>query len=122
MGRFKLALDIGKKLFPNASKKIQNYVKEEFNSARIHMSSRSAEEYAKASTRDKFKLDFSGKPKDIKSKNLGGGISSGPPPKRGPNPQGLSHGGCPHRQPSKKNIYPGNNGIQIKGHKFSGVR
>jgi len=64
----------------------------------------------------------------------------GPPPKRGPNPQGidapvksileketveyfgLKKGGCPHREPSSKNTYPGHNSAQIKGFKFIGVR
>ena len=97
MGKVKLILDIGKKLFPNASKKIQNLAKKEYDDARITMSPSSAESYARASIRDTYKTDFSGNP--IK-KNLGGGISSGPPPKKGPN----SHG------------------IQIKGFKFSGIK
>lgn len=29
---------------------------------------------------------------------------------------------CPHRDSSLKNMYPGNNGIQIKGFKFTGVK
>lgn len=98
-GKFKLAYNIGKKLFPNASKKIQNAAKDEYDSARITMSEESAKQYARASVRDKFKTDFSGIPK-IDKKNLGGGVSSGPPPKKGPN----SHG------------------IQIKGFKFSGIK
>ena len=32
-------------------------------------------------------------------KGLSGGKKSGPPPKSGPNPQGLVTGGCPHREP-----------------------
>lgn len=97
MGKLKVAWDIGKKLFPNATKKMQNLAKKEYDEARIHMSPSSAESYARASIRDKYKTDFSGNP--IK-KNLGGGISSGPPPKKGPN----------------------SNGIQIKGFKFSGIK
>lgn len=102
MGRFKIAAEIGKRLFPNATKKIQDFAKDQFDSAKIHMTARSAEDYARASTRDKFKLDFSGRPK-VDKKNTGGlsgGVSSGPPPKKGPN----SHG------------------IQIKGFKFSGIK
>ena len=102
MGKVKLILDIGKKLFPNASKKIQNLAKKEYDDARITMSPSSAESYARASIRDTYKTDFSGIPK-VDKKNLGGlsgGVSSGPPPKKGPN----SHG------------------IQIKGFKFSGIK
>jgi len=102
MGKFKFALDIGKKLFPNAPKKIQKLAKEEYDSAKINMSGASAESYARAAIRDKYKTDFSGIPK-VDKKNLGGlsgGVSSGPPPKKGPN----SHG------------------IQIKGFKFSGIK
>jgi len=102
MGKFKFALEMGKKLFPNASKKIQKLVQDEYDSARTHMSASSAASYAKASIRDKYKTDFSGKPK-VDKKNTGGlsgGVSSGPPPKKGPN----SHG------------------IQIKGFKFSGIK
>ena len=29
---------------------------------------------------------------------------------------------CPHRDATDKNTYPGNNGIQVKGFKFIGVR
>jgi len=29
---------------------------------------------------------------------------------------------CPHRDSTNKNVYPGNNGIQVKGFKFIGVR
>lgn len=122
---YKLGKEFGKRNFSQSEKKVQDYATQEYNSARIHMSEDSATEYAKNSTRDKFNLDFGGKPK-VDSKNLGGGVSSGPPPKRGPNPQvppvKLSHGGCPHRQPSKKNIIPGHNAIQIRGKKFIGVR
>tara|TARA_S200002703_G_scaffold48976_1_gene42285 strand:- start:56 stop:304 length:249 start_codon:yes stop_codon:yes gene_type:complete len=74
-----------------------------------------------------------------KRKNSGG-VRSGPPPKKGPNSQGidapiksileketveylgLKKGGCPHRESSSKNTYPGHNSAQIKGFKFIGVR
>jgi len=36
--------------------------------------------------------------------------------------QNLNKGGCPYRDSSLKNTYPGNNGIQIKGFKFTGVK
>ena len=39
------------------------------------------------------------------------GKKSGAPPKKGP-----------HRDSTSKNTYPGNNGIQVKGFKFIGVR
>jgi len=63
--------------------------------------------------------------RDIKKKSMGGlsgGVKSGPPPKKGPAPQGLKNGGCPYRESNNKNKYPGHNGIQIKGFKFTGVR
>ena len=34
------------------------------------------------------------------------------PPKRGPKPQGLKHGGCPHREI----------GVKLKGQKFIGTK
>lgn len=45
------------------------------------------------------------------------GKKFGPPPEKGPCSQG-----CPYRESTSKNIYPGNNGIQIKGQKFIGVK
>jgi len=64
----------------------------------------------------------------------------GPPPKRGPNPQGidapiksileketieylgLKKGGCPHRESGKKSDIKGYSPIQITGKKFIGLR
>lgn len=50
---------------------------------------------------------------------LSGGVKSGPPPKRGPNPQGLKKGGmtCPHRPDGIRG-----HGAAIKGFKFTGVK
>lgn len=50
---------------------------------------------------------------------LSGGVRSGPPPKRGPNPQGLKNGGmtCPHRPDGIRG-----HGAAIKGFKFTGVK
>lgn len=74
-----------------------------------------------------------------KRKNSGG-VRSGPPPKRGPNPQGidapvksileketveyfgLKKGGCPHREPGVKSDIKGIKSIQSRGKKFIGVR
>jgi|TARA_R100000734_G_C3269795_1_gene66052 hypothetical protein len=56
------------------------------------------------------------------------GKKSGPPPKKGPNsnvpPVKFNEGGigCPHRESSYKNLYPGNNNIQVKGFKFIGLK
>ena len=54
------------------------------------------------------------------------GKRSGPPPLRGPNPNvppvKLMLGGCPYRESNGKNMYPGHNGIQVKGFKFTGVK
>tara|TARA_E500000178_G_scaffold345706_1_gene396038 strand:- start:834 stop:1079 length:246 start_codon:yes stop_codon:yes gene_type:complete len=64
----------------------------------------------------------------------------GPPPKRGPNSQGidapitsileketieyfgLKKGGCPHREPGVKSDIKGIKSIQSRGKKFIGVR
>ena len=52
--------------------------------------------------------------------------SFGPPPKRGPNPQGLKNGGinsgCPYRENGVKSDIKGISSIQIKGKKFIGVK
>ena len=44
------------------------------------------------------------------------------PPKRGPNPQGLKNGGCPHRENGVKSDIKGISNIQIKGQKFIGTK
>ena len=44
------------------------------------------------------------------------------PPKRGPLPQGLKKGGCPHREAGVRSPYQGVSGIQVKGQKFIGVK
>ena len=48
-------------------------------------------------------------------KGLSGGVKSGPPPKSGPNPQGLKLGGCPHREPGAKSDIKGIKNIQVSG-------
>tara|TARA_R100001126_G_scaffold10725_1_gene5175 strand:+ start:189 stop:374 length:186 start_codon:yes stop_codon:yes gene_type:complete len=53
---------------------------------------------------------------------LSGGVKYGPPPKKGPNSQGLAKGGCPHREPGAKSDIKGIKDIQITGKKFIGVR
>ena len=55
-------------------------------------------------------------------KGLSGGKKSGPPPKSGPNPQGLVAGGCPHREPGAKSDIKGIKDIQVTGKKFIGLR
>ena len=108
------AFDIGKKYLPNATKETQKKFVDEVKDLQVGMTHDSAVSLAL----QKFR--------PIKKKNLGGGVASGHPPKRGPNPQvppvKLSTGGCPYRQSSKKNVYPGCNDIQLKGQKFRGVR
>lgn len=44
------------------------------------------------------------------------------PPERGPVPQGLKNGGCPHRENGVKSPIKGISNIQVKGHKFIGVK
>ncbi len=51
-----------------------------------------------------------------------GGLTNTVPPKRGPNPQGLKHGGCPHREIGVKSDIKGVSGIQVKGQKFTGSK
>ena len=55
-------------------------------------------------------------------RRLSGGKKSGPPPKSGPNPQGLKAGGCPHREPGAKSDIKGIKDIQVTGKKFIGLR
>ena len=57
-----------------------------------------------------------------KRKGLSGGVRYGPPPKRGPNPQGLKSGGCPHREPGVKSDIKGVKNVQVSGKKFIGLR
>lgn len=107
--------DLGKRYLPNASKAEQQAFKEKVSDLQVDMSHDSAVSLA---LKDFQKI----KPKGKNTGGLSGGVKSGPPPKKGPNPQGLKNGGCPYRTSNNKNKYPGHNGIQIKGHKFSGVR
>lgn len=44
------------------------------------------------------------------------------PPKRGPLPQGLKHGGCPFREAGAKSNIQGVKDIQRTGKKFIGVK
>ncbi len=53
------------------------------------------------------------------------GKEYGPPPEKGPQPQGMVDGefvGCPHRENGVKSDIKGISEIQIKGKKFIGVR
>jgi hypothetical protein len=56
------------------------------------------------------------------SKKKGGGLTKTVAPKRGPNPQGLKKGGCPHREAGAKSDIQGIKDIQVKGQKFTGVK
>ena len=112
----KKVFDLGKKYLPNATEAEQKAFKAKVSDLEVDMSHNSAVSLALNEAR------FGLKPA-IKNP----GVTSGPPPKSGPNPQGIkveekSMGGCIHRQPSKKNIYPGHNAIQKRGFKFTGVR
>ena len=53
---------------------------------------------------------------------LSGGVKSGPPPAKGPTPQGLKAGGCPHRETGAKSDIKGIKDIQVTGKKFIGLR
>ena len=70
-----------------------------------------------------LKENYTGKKSMQKNKKgLSGGVRYGPPPERGPNPQGLKNGGCPHREIGAKSDIKGIKNIQTSGKKFIGVR
>lgn len=50
------------------------------------------------------------------------GVRFGPPPKKGPNPQGLKKGGCIYRRNGAKSDIQGIKDIQKSGKKFIGVK
>ena len=50
------------------------------------------------------------------------GVRFGPPPKKGPNPQGLKEGGCIYRRNGAKSDIQGIKDIQKSGKKFIGVK
>ena len=52
--KFLLLRDVAKKLFPSSKSK-QNLYVDEYNSAKIHMTHRSADDYARTVVKDKFK-------------------------------------------------------------------
>ena len=62
------------------------------------------------------------KTKKRRRKGLSGGVESGPPPRSGPEPQGLKAGGCSHREPGAKSDIKGIKDIQVTGKKFIGLR
>ena len=53
---------------------------------------------------------------------LSGGKRFGPTPEKGPNPQGLKSGGCPHRETGAKTDIKGIKDVQVSGKKFIGLR
>ena len=78
-------LTVAEKAFPGAKKAVHKFFQTTFDDMRIHMSKDSAFEAAKKETRSKMKIE-----PETKSKGgLSGGVRSGPPPLRGPEPQGL---------------------------------
>jgi len=50
------------------------------------------------------------------------GVRFGPPPKNGPNPQGMKEGGCIYRRNGAKSDIQGIKDIQKSGKKFIGVK
>jgi hypothetical protein len=50
------------------------------------------------------------------------GVRFGPPPKKGPNPQGMKEGGCIYRRNGAKSDIQGIKDIQKSGKKFIGVK
>jgi len=71
--------------------------------------------------KDKKELGYYGAKAPYGAKKKGG-LTKTIPPKRGPNPQGLKNGGCPHREAGVRSPYQGVSGIQVKGQKFTGVK
>jgi hypothetical protein len=84
-------LSVAERAFPGAKKAVHNFFKKTYDDMRIDMSEASAFEAAKKETRSKIKIEPETKTK-IESKSRGGlsgGVPFGPPPLRGPEPQGL---------------------------------
>jgi len=78
-------LSIAEKAFPGAKKAVHEFFTKTYDDMSTHMSKDSAFEAAKKETRSKIKIE-----PETKSKGgLSGGVHSGPPPLRGPEPQGL---------------------------------
>ena len=78
-------LSIAEKAFPGAKKAVHEFFTKTYDDMSIHMSKDSAFEAAKKETRSKMKIE-----PETKSKGgLSGGVRSGPPPLRGPEPRGL---------------------------------
>jgi len=50
------------------------------------------------------------------------GVRFGPPPKKGPSPQGMKEGGCIYRRNGAKSDIQGIKDIQKSGKKFIGVK
>jgi hypothetical protein len=50
------------------------------------------------------------------------GVRFGPPPKKGPNPQGMKEGGCIYRRNGAKSDIQGIKDIQKSGKKFIGLK
>ena len=63
-----------------------------------------------------IKYGYKGAKKGIKK------LTKTKPPERGPVPQGLKNGGCPHREAGAKSDIQGIKDIQVKGQKFIGVK
>jgi hypothetical protein len=84
-------LSIAEKAFPGAKKAVHEFFTKTYDDMSTHMSKDSAFEAAKKETRSKIKIEPETKTKiESKSKGgLSGGVHSGPPPLRGPEPQGL---------------------------------
>lgn len=78
-------LSVAQKAFPGAKKAVHEFFTKTYDDMSIHMSKDSAFEAAKKETRSKIKIE-----PETKSKGgLSRGVHSGPPPLRGPEPQGL---------------------------------
>jgi hypothetical protein len=108
------AFDIGKKYLPNATKETQKKFVDEVKDLQVGMTHDSAVSLAL----QKFR--------PIKKKNLGGGVASGPPPKRGLilKSHQLSYllEDVLIDNQAKRMYIQDCNDIQLKGQKFRGVR
>lgn len=81
--------------------------------------------YKESPTMKRLYKDLEESQKNNPFKRKTGGKAFGPPPERGPQPQGMKTGefaGCPHRENGVKSDIKGISDIQITGKKFIGVK
>jgi|TARA_R100000479_G_C6371530_1_gene197271 hypothetical protein len=81
--------------------------------------------YKESPIMKRFNKDLEERQKNNPFRRKTGGKAFGPPPEKGPQPQGMNEGdfvGCPHRENGVKSDIKGISDIQVKGKKFIGVK